>query len=120
MSTVVEPDTIDDWRTDRFVPGCRITAAGLTNRSLRGEAQRFYDVLRAASWVRTPDPRDAPGEASLRFRHDGVDCLFNVYSGGLLNTDAELAVDDERVPGPGELRYNVLVLCTPAAEAAPS
>ena len=120
MSTVAEPDTIDDWRTDRRVPGCRITAAGLTRLSLRSEARRFYDVLREAGWIRSPDPQDAPNEASLRFRHEEVDCLFNVYSGGLLNTDAELRVDDERVPGPGELRYNVLVLCMPAAEAASS
>ncbi|NIP94515.1 MAG: hypothetical protein GWO24_14160, partial [Akkermansiaceae bacterium] len=54
----------------------------------------FYDQLREAGWLRTPEPRDAPGEASLRFRKDGSDCLFNFYSGGLLGTDAELMVDD--------------------------
>ena len=120
MVTVVEPDTIDDWRTDRLVEGCRITAAGVTRRSLRTEARLFYDALREAGWSRTPDPQDAPNEASLRFRMEESDCLFNVYSGGLLGTDAELDVDDQAVPGPGELRYNLLVLCTPAADPAPS
>ena len=120
MVTVVELDTIDDWRTDRLVEGCRITAAGVTRRSLRTEARLFYDGLREAGWSRTPDPQDAPNEASLRFRFEGSDCLFNVYSGGLLGTDAELSVDDQAVPGPGELRYNLLVLCTPAVDLPPS
>ncbi len=63
-------------------------------------------------------PRDAPNEASLRFRRDGSDCLFNFYTGGLLGTEAEFAVDEERIPGAGESRYNVLVQCMPAMEAA--
>lgn len=119
MRTVVEPDTVDDWRTRGMVPGCRITAAGLTTRSLQAEAQHLFEQVRAAEWTRTPDPRDAPNEASLRFRKDGADCLFNFYSGGLLGTMAEATVDRATVPGPGERRYNVLVLCTPAMEAAP-
>lgn len=116
MATVVEAETIDDWRLDRMVEGCRITAAGLTRRSLRAEARAFYDGLRSAGWLRTPDPQDAPNEASLRFRMSGADCLFNVYDGGLLGTDAELAVDDQRVPTGGQRRFNVLVLCTPAED----
>lgn len=116
MATVVEAETIDDWRLDRMVEGCRITAAGLTRRSLRAEARAFYDGIRSSGWSRTPDPQDAPNEASLRFRHSGSDCLFNVYDGGLLGTDAEFSVDDQRVPGPGERRFNVLVLCTPAED----
>ena len=120
MATIVEPDTIDDWRLDRMIDGCRITAAGLTRRTLRTEAAAFYDGVRSAGWTRTPDPQDAPNEASLRFRLDGSDCLFNVYDGGLLGTDAELSVDDQRVPGPGQRRFNVLVLCTPAEDTAPT
>ncbi len=119
MATVVEEENIDDWRLDRTIAGCRVTAAGLTRQSLRTEAAAFYDGLRDAGWTRTPDPQDAPNEASLRFRNRGVDCLFNVYDGGLLGTDAELTVDDERVPGPGQRRYNVLVLCTPAEDTEP-
>ena len=119
MATVVESETIDDWRLDRMVDGCRITAAGLTRRALRTEARTFYEGLRAAGWVRTPDPQDAPNEASLRFRQDGADCLFNVYDGGLLGTEAEFTVDDQRVPGPGERRFNLLVLCTPAEDTPP-
>lgn len=119
MATIVEADTIDDWRLDRMVPGCRITAAGLTRRTLRTEAGAFYDGLRSAGWSRTPDPQDAPNEASLRFRWSSSDCLFNVYEGGLLGTDAELSVDDQRVPGRGERRFNILVLCTPAEDTTP-
>ena len=120
MTAVVEPDTIDDWRTDKMVPGCRVTAAGLTTRSLQAEARGFFDRLQGAGWERTPFPDDAPNEASLRFRKSGVDCLFSFYSGGLLGTDAELEVDDMVVPGPGEQRYNFLVLCMPAVDVAPS
>lgn len=120
MTTLVEADTIDDWRTDQRVPGCRVTAAGLTARGLRAEARGFFDALRGTDWTRTPQPDDAPNEASLRFRKDGVDCLFNFYSGGLLGTDAELEVDDAVVPGPGEERYNFLVLCMPAMDVPPS
>ena len=119
MTAVVESDTIDDWRTDQMVPGCRVTAAGLTTRSLRAEARGFFDKLQGAAWARTPNPDDAPNEASLRFRKDGADCLFSFYSGGLLGTDAELDVDDAVVPGPGEQRYNFLVLCMPAMDVPP-
>jgi len=119
MAAVTEPDRIDDWRTKQMVTGCRVTAAGLTRLSLRDQAAGFYERLRAAGWARTPDPRDAPNESSLRFRKDGVDCLFSFYSGGLLGTEAEDRVDDARVPGPGERRFNFIVQCMPASDAAP-
>ena len=119
MATVTEPDTLDDWRTRRVIPGCRVTAAGLTTRSSPGAARHVFDRLRAAGWVRTPEPMDSPREASLRFRKDDVDCLFSYASGGLLDTDAALRVDSVRVPRPGERRYNVVVRCIPALPAAP-
>lgn len=118
MATRTEPDTLDDWRTHRRLPGCRVTAAGATSASAEVEAPRFFESLRQAGWARTPEPRDAPNEASLRFRMGASDCLFNFYTGGLLGTDAEFAVDAERVPRPGEMRYNILALCVPALEAA--
>ncbi len=118
MAAVTEPDTLDDWRTHRRVAGCRVTAAGVTGRLARDEARDVYDRLRDDGWVRTPDPRDAPNEASLRFRKDGSDCLFNFYTGGILGTEAESMVDDASVPGPGERRVNFLVLCMSAREAA--
>ncbi|HXV87243.1 MAG TPA: hypothetical protein VD793_11110 [Gemmatimonadales bacterium] len=113
------PDTLDDWRTRRRLPGCRITAAALTSRAARDEAALFYERLRAAGWSRTPDPRDAPNEASLRFRLGRTDCLFNFYPGGLLGTEAELEVNNAVVPSDGRQRYNVLVLCVAALDAAP-
>lgn len=119
MAAVTEPDTLDDWRTDRRVPGCRVTAAGLTGGSARDAAVALFDALRDAGWTRTPDPRDAPGEASLRFRRGGADCLYSFYTGGILGTEAEAIVDDARVPARGEARYNVAVQCIPAAPAAP-
>lgn len=118
MATVIEPDTMDDWRTDQRVPGCRITSAGLTRRSLTTTARELFRGIRGAGWERTPDPQDAPNESSLRFRRSEVDCLFSFYSGGLLNTDAALEVDDRRVPQGSETRYNVLVQCIPAAPSA--
>jgi hypothetical protein len=117
-SAEVERDTIDDWRTGRKHPGCRVTAAGVTTRGLAGEAVVFYERLRASGWTRTPDPRDAPNEASLRFRRGGSDCLFNVYGDALLFTDAEQRVAEARQPGPGETRYGVFVICMAALPAS--
>ena len=54
--------------------------------------------LRAAGWTRTPDPMDAPNEASLRFRRDGADCLFNVYEVPRLYTEAEFRVNEAVTP----------------------
>lgn len=120
MVAVTNPDTIDDWRTRAMVPGCRVTAAGATGRSETDEARRFYELLREAGWGRTPDPRDAPNEAALRFRREGADCLFNFYTSSVaLNTEAELRVSDTVARRPGERLYFFLVLCTPAAPAAP-
>ncbi len=119
MRAITTPDTIDDWRTKTRAPGCRVTAAGLTTLTLEREARSFYERLRAAGWTRTPDPMDAPNEAALRFRRDASDCLFNFYSGGLLGTEAEARVDEATVPGPGQRRYNFLVLCMAVQEAAP-
>lgn len=120
MTTITEPDTLDDWRTRKTVAGCRVTAAGVTTRTFAAEARLFFERLRAVEeWTRTPDPRDAPNEASLRFRRDEVDCLFSFSSGGMIGTEAELRVDSMVVPGPGERRYNFVVFCMPAMEAAP-
>lgn len=119
MVAVTSADTLDDWRTRQKVPGCRVTAAGRTSRALAAEAAAFYHRLRAAGWIRTPDPRDAPNEASLRFRRDRTDCLFNFYTGTLLGTAAEIEVSNAVEPGYGQTRYNVLVLCIPAMDAAP-
>lgn len=117
MAAVTEPDTIDDWRTGRRVPGCRVTAAGVTSLPEDALVLEFYQALRAEGWSRTPDPADAPNEASLRFRKDGADCLFNYYTDGMLFTEAEEEVDNAVVPVPGQRRYNFLVLCMPAMEA---
>ena len=120
MVAEVGPDTINDWRTRKRLSGCRITAAGGTTLGVSGEAVRLYERLRAARWVRTPDPRDAPNEASLRFRWEQSDCLFNVSAEAMLNTDAEARVNDALVLEPGEVRYQVFVMCLPAQPAAPS
>jgi hypothetical protein len=115
---IVEPDTVDDWRTRRRTSGCRVTAAGVTRIGVASEGVRFYERLRAAGWTRTPDPRDSPNEASLRFRKRDADCLFNVAGEALLFTDAESRVVDAVSPKNGEERYHVFVMCVPAAPAA--
>ena len=120
MVAITEPDTIDDWRTKAMVPGCRVTAAGATSSASAEVVRDFYEVVQESGWTRTPDPRDAPNEASLRFRRDGADCLFNFYDRTTsLNTDAELDVSDAVHLGPGQELFNFLVLCTPAMPAAP-
>ncbi|MFN8804125.1 MAG: hypothetical protein ACK5ZO_18380 [Gemmatimonas sp.] len=119
MAVVVEADTLDDWRTRQRLTGCRITAAGGTVRGVQPEAVAFYERVRAVGWVRTPDPYDAPSEASLRFRMGKADCLFNLYGDAMLMTDAEDRVDLARVLAPGEKRYHVYVMCLPVMPAAP-
>lgn len=119
MAAVVEADTLDDWRTRQRLVGCRITAAGGTVRGVQPEAVAFYERVRAVGWVRTPEPYDAPNEASLRFRMGKADCLFNVYGDAMLMTEAEDTVDERRPLGPGEKRYHVYVMCLPALPAAP-
>ena len=118
LIAVVEPDTIDDWRTGRHLPGCRVTAAGTSDVGVAREAVRFYERLRAAGWKRTPDPRDAPNESSLRFRWESADCLFNVYDGARLGTDAEFTVNDAVVPKLGQVRYQVFTMCVERLPAA--
>lgn len=120
MVALSEPDTIDDWRTRKMVPGCRVTAAGATRVSGADLIEEFYARVEEAGWTRTPDPRDAPNEASLRYRRSGADCLFNYYDNTTtLGTEAELVVSEGVPRQPGESLYNFLVMCVPAAEAAP-
>lgn len=120
MVAIAEPDTIDDWRTHKMVPGCRVTAAVSVAAPARDYAKVLYEPIMNYGWVRTPDPRDAPQEASMRYRKDGADCLFNYYdSATSLNTEAEMLVTDAVHRGPGQEIFNVLVMCTPAAPADP-
>jgi hypothetical protein len=119
MVIVTELDTINDWRTGKWQRGCRVTAAGLTETGIADEAVRFYDQVRRAGWTRTPDPRDSPGEASLRFRRDKTDCLFNVYESALLLTEAERKVSAATIPRIGTSRYHVFVFCMTAQPASP-
>lgn len=119
MAAEVERDTIDDWRTGQKVVGCRVTAAGLTKDGVKRAAELFYERLRASGWTRTPDPRDAPNEASLRYRKDGADCLFNVYRDGTLMTEAEGRVSEARVPSPGEERFGIFAMCMRTMPARP-
>jgi len=112
MAAIVEPDTINDWRSQQRVVGCRITASGATTLGIRDEAIRLYDQLRAARWVRTPDPHDAPGEASMRFRwQQQSDCLFNGSRDAMLFTDAEQRAAEAVPLKSGETRYAVFVMC---------
>lgn len=118
MTTIVESDTVDDWRTRQRLAGCRITGAGSTESDMAQEAARFYVRLRSAGWTRTPDPQDAPNESSLRLRRGETDCLFSLYQGVLLQTDAELQVLAAHTPAPNETtRFQVLALCVPAIPA---
>ena len=120
MEAVTEPDTIDDWRTGLVTPGCRVTAAGATGASTQRAARDFFQALADSEWQRTPDPRDSPNEASLRYRRFAADCLFSYYDGSLsLGTEAEFAVMEAVDLGPGEGLYHVLVRCVPAAPAKP-
>ena len=119
MAAVTDPEVWNDWRTRQQLPGCRVTAAGLTPNTPGTESGLFFEKVRAAGWTRTPDPRDAPNESSLRFRKEGSDCLFNFYVLGMLGTEAEGIVSDERVPTAQLDRYYVLAMCMPAMEAAP-
>ena len=119
MVTRIDLDTLDDWRTGTRLAACRITSAGARSTTLAATARVFYETVRAAGWTRTPDPRDAPNESSLRFRLGETDCLFNVYQGPLLGTASEIDVTNTVEVRPGDALYHALVLCMPAMEAAP-
>jgi hypothetical protein len=119
LAVRADPDTIDDFRTGLKHSGCRVTAAGLTRIGLAAEAIGFYERVRKAGWSRTPDPWDSPNEASLRFRMSGSDCLFHLYEGALLLTEAERQVASARVPTAGQSRYGVFVMCVAVMPAKP-
>ena len=119
MVAETERDTVDEWRTQKMLAGCRVTAAGGTQLGMADTAGLLYDRLFAAGWTRTPDPRDAPNESALRLRLDDTDCFFSVFSRIVLGSAAEMRVNRALVPGAGEARYNVLVQCVPAMAAAP-
>lgn len=120
MQALAEADTIDDWRTRSTTAGCRVTAAGAAAGPSREVARGFFRALEASEWTRTPDPRDAPNEASLRYRRLGVDCLFSYYDRmSALGTEAEFAVSDAVEIAPGQQLFHMLIQCVPAAPAAP-
>lgn len=119
MQAIVDRDTVDDWRTGKKTPGCRVTAAGGTDIGVNKEAVRFYERVRAAGWKRTPDPIDAPNEGALRFRWETSDCLFHVNREALLNTASENRVVNALKLAKGEEAYHVFVACVPAAPAKP-
>ena len=117
MQAIIDKDVVDDWRTGKKTEGCRVTAAGATDIGVDKEAVRFYERVRAAKWVRTPDPRDAPNEGALRFRWEQSDCLFHVNREMLLSTMSETRVSERLKLAPGEVPYYVFVMCVPAAPA---
>ena len=120
MVAETERDTMDDWRTHKRLAGCRVTAAGGTQLGMSDTATLLYDQLLAAGWTRTPDPRDAPNESALRLRLDDTDCFFSPYSRNVvIGTAAEMRVNQALMISSDEARYNVLVQCVEAMEAAP-
>lgn len=120
MAAEVSPDTIQDWRTRSFLPGCRVTAVGSIHRETPGEENEvFYRTLLAEGWTRTPDPYDRPNEAALMLRHQGADCFFTPYQGIRLGTEAEFRVNHAFVTRPGEERYSFLARCVEALPAVP-
>ena len=121
MVAETERDTVDDWRTHKMLPGCRVTAAGGTSLGMADTAELLYDQMMAAGWTRTPDPRDAPAESALRFRWQDTDCFFSVYTMATMTigTETERRVTTAFVPNPQDARYNAFVQCVPAMEAAP-
>ena len=112
-------DTIDDWRTHKIVPGCRVTAAGGAAFGMGEQATLLYKQLMGQGWKRSPDPRDAPDESSMRFRLADTDCLFSPYSGIAIGTEAERRVSQAFHRNPEDAPFNVLVQCMKAMPAAP-
>ena len=120
MVAEISPDTIDDWRTQRILPGCRVTAVGSMRTQVAGEENdAFYYAMLAAGWTRTPDPRDRPNEAAVMLRFQGADCFFTPYSGIRLGTEAEFRVNRQFTTRPGETRFSYLARCVEALPAAP-
>ena len=121
MVAEAERDTVDDWRTHKLTPGCRVTAAGGTSLGMTDTAELIYDQLMASGWTRTPDPRDAPAESALRLRWKETDCFFSVYTMATMaiGTETERRVTKAFVPNSQDARYNVFVQCVPAMAAAP-
>ena len=114
---LVDPDTIQDWRTRDTVLGCRVYASQATPLEQTPAARAFYDRLLASGWARTPDPLDMPNEAAIRVRQDNFDCLFHVYKAPLINSPSELEVTNSIKLQPGEGQFNVLAQCMPARPA---
>ena len=120
MAAEISGDTIDDWRTRRILPGCRVTAVGSMHREVPGEENEvFYRTLLAAGWTRTPDPYDRPNEAAAMLRLEGADCFFTPYAGIRLGTEAEFRVNRAFATRPGETRFSYLARCVEALPAAP-
>lgn len=120
MSAETSPDTVDDWRTRRVLPGCRVTAVGSMRREVPGEEnQVFYYTLMGEGWARTPEPYDRANEAAIRLRYEQTDCFFTPYQGIRLATEAEFRVNNAFVTRPGEERYSFMAQCVEALPAAP-
>ena len=120
MKAEISPDSLDDWRTKRNLPACRVTAAGSMVTAAPGDENLvFYQILVAAGWERTPDPRDRPNEAAIRLRFDGTDCFFTPYFGIRLFTQAEFRVNKAYGAPEGETRFNYLAVCVEALPSVP-
>ena len=119
MVAEISRDTIDDWRTHKILPGCRVTAAGGAAFGIGEQATLMYRQLMAAGWKRSPEPRDAPAESALRFRLADTDCFFSPYSGIAIGTEAERRVSQAFKRNSEDAPFNVLVQCVQAMDAAP-
>jgi hypothetical protein len=119
MVAEVGKDTIDDWRTHKILPGCRVTAAGGAAFGLGQQATLMYRQLMDQGWKRSPEPRDAPDESALRFRQGDTDCFFSPYSGIAIGTEAERRVSQAFKRNPEDAPFYVLVQCVKAMDAAP-
>jgi hypothetical protein len=120
MVAEITPDTVDEWRTRKILPGCRVTAVGSMHREVVGEENNvFYAALLADGWTRTPDPYDLAGEAAVRMRYQDTDCFFTPYEGIRLGTEAEFRVNNAFVTRPGENRFSYMAQCVEAMPAAP-
>jgi hypothetical protein len=119
MVAEVGRDTIDDWRTHKVLPGCRVTAAGGAAFGMGEQATLLYRQLLSQGWKRTPEPRDAPDESALRLRQGDTDCFFTPYSGIAIGTEAERRVTQAYKRNGEDAPFNVLVQCVEAMDAAP-